>query len=79
MDAGFSLILKFLFITLAAGAVFVGKKYFNTKDDNIAEEIIEYQLEKQTGFNVDLSPETPEDARRLQRIIRRNELIQPID
>lgn len=60
MDAVLSLVLKFLLVAVAAGGVFLGKKYFNTKDDNFVEEIIEDQIERQTGLDVDLSPETPE-------------------
>lgn len=81
MDAGLSLVLKFLFVALAAGAVFIGKKYFGAKDDHVIEEMVEYHIEQHTGIDVDLSPESPEkeEARRLQRLIKRSELISPID
>ncbi len=60
MDAGLSLTIKFLVIALAGGAIFVGKKYFGHKDDYIVEEIIENEIERQIGIDVDLSPDSPE-------------------
>lgn len=61
MDAILSLILKLSLIIAAAGAVFMGKKYFNTKDDNLIEEMVEQELKRQTGFDVDLTPDSSED------------------
>jgi uncharacterized protein YneF (UPF0154 family) len=82
MDAVLSLVLKFLLVAAAAGGVFVAKKYFYTKDENIVEEMIEFHIKDQVGIDVDLTPESPENAREARRrlqIIKRNELIQPID
>lgn len=60
MDAGIGLVLKFLLVAVAAGAVFVGKKYFGAKDDNIIEELVEMEIRKDVGIDVDLSPDSPE-------------------
>jgi hypothetical protein len=62
MDAGLGLMLKFLLIAVAAGAVFVGKKYFGTKDDNVIEEMVEFEIRDKTGIDVDLTPDSPESG-----------------
>lgn len=62
MDAVLSLILKLSLIIVAAGGVFLGKKYFKAKDDNIVEEMVEHEIKKQTGLDIDLSPESSENG-----------------
>lgn len=62
MDAVLSLILKLSLIIVAAGGVFLGKKYFKAKDDNFVEEMVEHEIKKQTGLDIDLSPESSEDG-----------------
>lgn len=56
-----SLALKFLMIAVAAGGVFLSKKYFHAKDDNVIEELVEMEIKEESGLDVDLSPETPEN------------------
>lgn len=54
-------VLKYLFIPvflLVFG--FVYKKFPSLKQDNVIEELIEDGIKKETGVDVDLSPDTPE-------------------
>ncbi len=51
-------------IVLLAGAIIVGigsVAFFKLKKDNIVEEIAEDIIEDQTGIEIDLSPDTPEN------------------
>jgi len=55
-------LIKFVVITgsfLAVGAI----KFFypDYKDDNVVEELVENVIENQTGFDLDLTPLSPED------------------
>jgi len=58
MAIGF--ILKIVFLGVAVGAVFVGKKVFHLKDDNLIEEVSEEILKEELNVDIDLTPETPE-------------------
>lgn len=60
MDFVIGWCLKIGFIVLAVGGVWATRQLFHTKDDNIAEEVVEKVIENQTGFNIDLTPQTPE-------------------
>lgn len=51
-----------MFIGVAVGGVFVGKKYLHLKDDNIAEEVVEQVVEDKLGVKIDLTPDSPESA-----------------
>lgn len=42
------------------GACTAVNKWLGVPDDNPIEEIVEQQIKNQTGFDVDLSPESPE-------------------
>lgn len=48
---------------LATSILFIGafKFFWNWADDNVAEEVVEYVLKQETGIDVDLTPESPED------------------
>lgn len=37
-------------------------EYMGWEDDNVLEEVAEYAIEWQTDIDVDLTPESPEDA-----------------
>jgi len=54
------LILKLSLLALAITGVFAGRKYLHMKDDNIIEEIVEQALKDQTGFDIDLTPDSRE-------------------
>lgn len=41
----------------------IGSYYFFKQEDNAVEEIAEIVIEQQTGFDVDLSPNSPEKER----------------
>ncbi len=45
--------------TLLSGCSYINKK-LNLKDDNVFEEVIEFQIMEQTGMDIDLTPETTE-------------------
>jgi hypothetical protein len=40
----------------------VGSRFWLHKTDNIIEETAEKVIEKQTGYNVDISPDTPDNV-----------------
>lgn len=56
-----SLFLKLSLLGIAIGGVFVCKKCFKMKDDNIIEEVVEQVIKDQTGVDIDITPSTPED------------------
>ena len=55
----FGYILKITLLIAGVIGVFVGQKYFNMKDDNIVEQIVEEEIKEVTGISIDLSPEDP--------------------
>lgn len=58
---GFIEILIPVLIVMAAIGVTVGYKYWATApDDNPVEELSEEIIRKQTGFEIDLTPNSPE-------------------
>lgn len=59
--------MKFLLYFVFAIFCFSSCSYLNKKiglnDDNILEEIIEEQIQKRTGVNIDLTPASAEEIR----------------
>lgn len=61
MTINYVVLLKRIAIPLIVGAAFLFYKYFpNIKQDSLAEEIAEEFIVVYTGYDIDLSPETPE-------------------
>lgn len=54
-------VLKVLSLAVAAGGVFFVHKKYKTKPDHFIEEMIEEKIEEETGLDIDLSPDSPED------------------
>lgn len=48
------------FIVLLVILIGIGSNYF-LNDDNVIEEIAEKVIEEETGINIDLTPESPEN------------------
>lgn len=50
-------------IILVVSALMSGCKFNKLKfnEDSLAEEVVEYLIKKETGVDVDLTPESPED------------------
>jgi len=58
------ILIALFFITVCfCGCSLVNNK-LGLKDDNFAEELLEKQIENQTGWDVDLTPSTPEKNKR---------------
>jgi len=57
--------IKLVGIAIVAGAVIVGvaSRFIFKKSDNVVEEIAEKVIKEKTGYDVDLSPDTPEKVR----------------
>lgn len=54
--------IKSIVVALSFVAVWVVKFFFpHYQDDNVVEEIAETVIEKETGFAVDLTPNSPEE------------------
>ena len=53
--------IKILLVVAAASAGIGSKFIFKMKDDNAVEEMAEGVIKQETGYDVDLSPETPEN------------------
>lgn len=49
-----------MLISISFGACTAINQYIGLQDDNPIEEIAEQQIKNQTGFDIDLSPSTPE-------------------
>jgi len=49
-----------ILITLAAASIGIGYSLWSKKPDNVIEELCEEVIKKQTGFDIDLSPDSPE-------------------
>lgn len=54
-------ILKSLGLLVAAGAVMVGTKIYKMKHDSVIEEVIEEKIKDETGIEIDLTSDSPED------------------
>lgn len=61
MELILSWALKIGFLALAAGSVVAVKKCLKLKDDNAYEEVVEQVIKDQTGVDIDITPETPEE------------------
>ena len=57
--------VKLIGIIVVASAVVVGvaSRFLFKKSDNVVEEIAEKVIKEKTGYDVDLSPDTPEKGR----------------
>lgn len=57
-------IMRIAFALILGTAILNGCSYLNqkagVKDDHVLEEIIEAQIEKELGIDIDLTPSTPE-------------------
>lgn len=56
-------VLKILSLAVAAGGVFFVHKKYKTKPDHFIEEMIEDQIEEETGLDIDLSPDSEEPSK----------------
>ena len=54
------LLIKLGLLAVAVGGVFVGKKCFHAKDDNIVEEVVEQVIVDELGVKIDITPDSPE-------------------
>lgn len=54
--------LKVLTLIAALSVFIIGKVCFHLKDDNQAEEIAEMVIKDQTGMDLDLTPNSPEQV-----------------
>lgn len=54
-------IIAILFVMAITGGCSYLNKRFNVEDDNIIEETVEKIIEKQTGLDLDLTPNSKED------------------
>lgn len=54
--------IKLIGIAVVAGAIVVGvaSRFIFKKSDNIVEEVAEKVIKEKTGYDIDLSPDTPE-------------------
>lgn len=77
MDAIFSLVIKGILIVSAVAGVFFTQKYFKTKDDNLIEEIVEHEIKKETGFDIDLSPDSPDGS--YLELLANKQMVESID
>ena len=55
--------IKAVIVAGALGVAAGAKYFFKMKDDNFVEEFAEQVIDKETGFDVDLSPGSPEDKK----------------
>ena len=57
-------IMRIAFVLIIGSVLLNGCSYLNRKagikDDNVLEEVIEAQIEKELGMDIDLTPSTPE-------------------
>jgi len=49
-----------LFIITSGGCSYINKK-LHLKDDNVAEQLLEAEIEEHTGLKIDLTPDSEED------------------
>lgn len=54
-------VLKIGGLMIAALGSFIAVKKYKVKQDNFIEEIIEQKIEDETGLDIDLSPDSPEE------------------
>lgn len=63
-EEGFLLKMGLLFLALlGAGIYYLSISMSNYPHDNPIEEVIEKMIEKNTGINIDLSPDSPEKSK----------------
>lgn len=63
-EEGFLLKMGLLFLALlGAGIYYLSISMSNYPNDNPIEEVIEKMIEKNTGINIDLSPDSPEKSK----------------
>jgi len=49
-------------LILAAGCCTMNK-FLGLKDDNVVEEVVENVIQQETGLDIDLTPDTPEQKK----------------